>query len=171
MSVFPKLVLPSTEHLYIMLDKFRSRPPRSPAKGLRTMTPTPTPPPPRLGSPAYQHHQLSPPRKIIDRIEANVSKPYVVRTNPVTQRIVLVSPGPYIRPTTPLLCIPVGSPNYSPNLNRPLAAWPERHSSPYGHMLTNRTYEEHSIEILKKDSKDELICQRFSSPETVASAN
>jgi hypothetical protein len=170
MSVFPKLVLPSPEDLYSMLDRFRSRPPRSPAKGLRTMTPTP--PSPRLGSPVYQQHQLSPPRKIIDRIDANVSKPYVVRTNPVTQRIILVSPGPYIRPTTPLLCIPVGNPNYSPNLNRPLlAAWPVRNPSPYEHMLNNRTYEEHSIEILKKDSKDEMICQRFSSPETVASAN
>ncbi|CAB9515249.1 expressed unknown protein [Seminavis robusta] len=168
MSVFP-IVLPTTEHLYNILGRFRSRPPRSPAKGLRAVTPTP--PPPRLGSPVFQH-QLSPPRKIIDhRVETNVSRPYVVRTNPSTHRLVVVSPGSYVRPTTPLLCIPVGNPNYSPNQNRPQAALPLRQPSPYGQVGTARTYEEHSIEILKKDSKDEMIGQRFASPETVASAN
>lgn len=155
MSVLPKLVLPSTEHLYSMLDKFRSRPPRSPSKGLRTMTPTT--PPPLLGSPAYQRHQLSPPRKIVDhRIDSNVSRPYVLRSNPATQRLVVVSPGSYARPTTPLVCIPVGNSNYS----RPLNTWAEQPSSPYENSLTSRTYEEHSIEILKTDSKDEMICQR-----------
>lgn len=160
MSVLPKLVLPATEHLYNMLDKFRSRPPRSPAKGLRTMTSTP--PPPRLGSPAYQHHQLSPPRKIVDhRIEPNVSRPYVVRTNPTTQKLVVVSPGSYARPTTPLVCIPAANSSYSSSQNRSLTTWPEQPIvSPYGLSLRSRTYEEHSIEILKTDSKDEMICQR-----------
>ena len=165
MSVLPKLVLPSKESLYGMLERFRSRPPRSPAKGMRSMTQTP---PPRIGSPAY-HHQVSPPRKIIDhRIETNVSRPYVVRTNPMTQKLVLVSPGSFVRPVTPLVCIPVGSRSYSPNHNQPLSTLPEQMPSlsPYGHMMSSRTYEEHNIEILKSDSKDEMICQhRFASPE------
>ena len=167
-AVLPKLVIPATAGLYSMLDKFRSLPPRSPTKGMRTMTPTT--PPPRIGSPGF-HHQLSPPRNIVDySIESNVSRPYVVRTNPSTRKHILVSPGSHVRPITPLVCIPVGSPSYSPNQNRPLTTWHEQ-PSPYGNMTTTGTYEEHNIEILKTDSRDELLGQRIATPELDAGAN
>jgi hypothetical protein len=165
MSALPKLVLPSKERLYSMLDRFRSRPPRSPA------TRTPTTPPPRLSSPAY-HHQVSPPRNIVDhRIDPNLSRPYVIRTNPSTQKLVLLSPGSSGRPVSPLVCVPVGNPNYSPNLNRPLSPWQEQVTSS-GHTFRAGTYEERSIEILKTESKEEMFCQRLASPspENIASA-
>ena len=163
MSVLPKLVLPTKERLYSMLDRFRSRPPRSPATPGAGVW-APTTPPPRLASPAY-HHQVSPPRNIIDhRMDSNLSRPYVIRTNPSTQKLVLVSPGSSsVRPASPLMCVPVGSPNYSPNLNRPLSPWQEQ-VNPYENILKSRTYEERSIEILKTESKEEMLCQRFASP-------
>ena len=167
-GVLPKLVMPATESFYNMLEKFRSLPPRSPTKGMRTMTPTT--PPPIIGSPAY-HHQVSPPRNIVDySMESNVSRPYVVRTNPSTRKQILVSPGSHVRPITPLVCLPVGGPRYSPNQNRPLTTWPEQ-PSPYRSMATSGTYEEHNIEILKTDSRDELLGQRIATPEVDADAN
>ena len=167
-GVLPKLVIPATEGFYNMLEKFRSLPPRSPTKGMRTMTPTT--PPPIIGSPAY-HHQVSPPRNIVDySMESNVSRPYVVRTNPSTRKQILISPGSHVRPITPLVCLPVGGPRYSPNQNRPLTTWPEQ-PSPYRSMATSGTYEEHNIEILKTDSRDELLGQRIATPEVDADAN
>jgi len=159
MSVLPKLVIPVKESFYNIIDKFRSLPPRTPTKGMRSMTPTT--PPPRIASPAF-HQRYSPPR--------NASRPYVVRTNPTTQKHFLVSPGTHVRPITPLVCIPIGSPSYSPNQNRPLATLPEQ-SSPFGFMFSAATYEEHNIEILKTDSRDELLDQRVPTPEVSAGGN
>jgi len=51
-----------------------------------------------------------------------------------------------------------------------LATLPEQ-SSPFGFMFSAATYEEHNIEILKTDSRDELLDQRVPTPEVSAGGN
>ena len=156
--------------------RIRSLPPRSPGKGRRT----PTTPPPRAGresvSPLFC---LSPPRNIVDhRLEANVSRPYVLRSTPTNSRVLsrqkLVVISPEVLSST-------GAVNYThlPGVgddgsHEVIREVPGHDMSSYYYMslqrsspngyLRSRTYDEHSIEILKTDSKEDSHAQ-FVSPE------
>ena len=69
-----KIICPTTKQRG-RLEKFRTRPPRSPYKGIRSAS---TPPP--RSSPMSFHQQLSPPRNIVDQPDSNLlSKPNVMR--------------------------------------------------------------------------------------------
>jgi hypothetical protein len=157
--------------------RIRSLPPRSPVKGARA---TPTPPPYREStSPAC----LSPPRTIVDhRIEPNVSRPYVLRTTPGGSSGMLSSVGQKFLVVAPEA---LGSVYYAPLFgdgadqgaqevvrecsgNLYTTATLPRGSSPISGGFRSRTYFEHSIEILKTESKDE---SNTPSPSLVAHEN
>jgi hypothetical protein len=142
--------------------RVRSLPPRSPHKGART----PTTPPPGTVSPAY--NCLSPPRNIVDhRIDPNVSKPSIVIRAPVSSRLVVVQnqyPGSY--PASAQVAfnrISDGTTSQGGHevvrigtgydMPRSYHSRLPRGPSPLG--IRSRTYDEHSIEILKSDSKDD----------------
>lgn len=149
--------------------RIRSLPPRSPALGCRTPT---TPPPRGGGSPAYCG--LSPPRNIVDhRIDPNVSRPYVLRSTPTSSRLV---PGNKLAVVSPEVLSSTGSVNYThiagigddfdahevvrqvPGQELPgnhYMALQRGSPSPTGGGLKSHTYDEHSIEIMKSDSKEE----------------
>jgi hypothetical protein len=121
--------------------RFSSRPPLSPIKGLRTPT---TPPPygarPDSTSPSYQ--QLSPPTFVDHRIQsADLSKPYVLRSGPPRQGVLLVSPerGGASNPAVP---------DRQPYDEMGIRDSAISHSPPLGR---SRTYQETSIEVLKED--------------------
>jgi hypothetical protein len=149
--------------------RIRSLPPRSPAIGCRTPT---TPPPRGGGSPAFCG--LSPPRNIVDhRIDPNVSRPYVLRSTPTSSRLV---PGNKLALVSPEVLSSTGSVNYThisgigddfdahevvrqvPGqelLGNHYMALQRGSPSPTGGGLKLHTYDEHSIEIMKSDSKEE----------------
>jgi hypothetical protein len=142
--------------------RVRSLPPRSPHKGGRTPTTTP----PQSVSPAYSG--VSPPRNIVDhRIDANVSRPYVLRSTPASTRLLSS------QKVSPEVLSSSGDVNYAHipaegmdegayevvrmgtgyDMSRNYYAAQPRGSSPTASL--SKTYNEHSIEILKTDSKEE----------------
>jgi len=157
----PKPVRPARDRLRGRLERFRSsRPPLSPIKGSRTPT---TPPP--MGSPSY--HQLSPPRNIVDhRLDSNVPRPYVVRTNPNGQSGGFVDSQQHFINDRPMgLAVENRNNQYYHHHHN----YPPFNNCADGQGLFNinhnGTYEERNIEILKTDSKDEMANPRFISPE------
>lgn len=148
--------------------RIRSLPPRSPAIGFKTPT---TPPPRGGGSPAFCG--LSPPRNIVDhRIDPNVSRPYVLRSTPTSSRLVT---GNKLAVVSPEVLSSTGSVNYTHlagigddfdahEVVRQVSGQelPENHhymalqrGSPTGGGSKSHTYDEHSIEVMKSDSKEE----------------
>ena len=141
--------------------RVRSLPPRSPVKGGRA----PTTPPPRVvggesTSPALC--RLSPPRTIVDhRIEPVVSRPYVLRTTPGSstvmsrQKMVVVSPEGHYSSGAHRYA-PVSGDGASLGAQEVVREPSNTFSTGLSRgPMRSRTYVEHSIEILKADSKEE----------------
>lgn len=132
-----------------LLDKYRTRPPRSPVKGARPVT---TPPP--RGSVSPLHLQHSPPR-ILDHPDSGISRPYVMRTalgagKPVARTVMLPSVL-----ECPSLVPADGSDEFgTQEANVPKQT--DAHAGPF---------EEGSIEVLKRDSKDALNTANVVTPE------
>jgi len=134
----------------------RSRPPRSPTKGMRPLT---TPPPRGSVSPLLQQH--SPPRNIVDHPSSSISRPFVTRTT--LDGPELVKLGSARRPSSLHETVPdndsipavagVSSPiNDSGHL---MSYQEDELPSLLGSSVLGRTYEDGSVEIVKTLSKDE----------------
>lgn len=146
--------------------KVRSLPPRSPHKGLKRATT----PPPGSGAVSPAYDALSPPREIVNhRIDPNVSRPYVLRSTPASTRLL---PSRRVSPqvlstfrNVNYAHIPEGSPDLQGayevvrmgtdyDMSRSYYMAHPRATSP-NTAARSRTYDEHSIEILKTDSKED----------------
>jgi hypothetical protein len=132
----PMPVRPPKQNL---LEKYRSRPPRSPVKGARPVT---TPPPRGSVSPLYNQH--SPPRNIVDHPESNLSRPYVMRTAPTGGKLVPVRAN-----SSPMFLSPVLESDSLVPLDTD----------------EDVTQDPGSIEVLKTDSEDELTGANLVTPE------
>ena len=138
--------------------RVRSLPPRSPHKGSRT--PTTPPPPSGSVSPALP----SPPRNIVDhRMDPNVAKPKpsVVIRRPVSSRLLhhetSTGSGHIVFNNRIADEISSQGGHEVVRIGTEYESWQTRvqrgHSPPIG--FRSRTYDEHSIEILKTDSKED----------------
>jgi hypothetical protein len=130
------------------LDRFRSRqrPPRSPAKGARSAK---TPPPHGSVSPLF-HQQLSPPRTIVDRFDAEVSRPHVMRRSVTSINANSVISGSLVgagdwRLSNPQDAKPIGVPVVRVGLAEPAL---------HVNLNKHRTYQESSIEIMNSNTED-----------------
>lgn len=130
--------------------KVRSLPPRSPHKGSRT----PTTPPPRGGGASPSYDTVSPPRHIVDdRIDPNVTRPYVFRSTPPSTRLLSA------QKVSPEILTSHGSMNYATEQwgYEVVRMGTDFHlSSPtQPRCASPQSYYEQSIEVQKADSKEE----------------
>lgn len=122
-------------------DRLRSRPPRSPTKGLRHLT---TPPPRGSVSPLQQ---VSPPRNIVDHPDSSLSRPHVTRTSATGQTFVAVNAlvTPVAETGTEVVVKPDSPRNFLED------ELPSSRGS-----MRGRTYADGSVEILKSSSKEDV---------------
>jgi len=141
-------------------DRYRSRPPRSPTKGLRPLT---TPPPRGSVSPM---NQQSPPRNIVDQPTSSISRPNVMRTTPTPRQVLPEGGGR----GSPVLLAPIpDSDDYENNSDGSPVNFEETGVDCRGSSGTVRgcTYKDGSVEIMKTSSKEEVIAANSPSPTLV----